>query len=398
MDYRSSSHISSWKFTTTQLTELRTRCNNRTRRLLIQELAKKKEQKKQQQESNSDILSAASQASPSAQLPVCFAKGYGNIQNNDIMEIDGDDAECIAGTEELPFLTCQEETELVSFYATKLFSLIGPNAMSLPLRRDIKVASTAALLLRRFYLSNSVMIYDPKIFMVACAFLATKVEDATVNVKYLEEGTKLMQAHVTIPEIIKAEIHLVAGIDYDLLCLHPYKPVEAYTEDLRTFLKSKEGRLCVNREWVGSADLRPLYEEAKRIVEELVVTDIPLIATAGSVGLAALLLSNERLIQKQKEKACGSTESITESGVKVNIEGEDAINIDFKGYMEMRFPNEGDINKVWDSIEELCRSIKTLTNDDANDMVKLKGIHKKLKKCRNVGETKKKKKKRKRDD
>ena len=404
--------MSSWKFTVAKLAEVRTRGNNRTRRLLLEEFAKKKEQKKQQEQSNPNNASTnstppSSQSSSilsSVQLPVSFAKGYGDKSNGSSMDIDQNDTEEeVMEIEEFPFITPEEETTLVHFYATKLFSLIGPKAQHPPLRRDVKVASTAALLLRRFYLSNSVMLYDPKVFMVACAFLATKVEDATVNIRHLEDGTKIMKAHVTIPEIIKSEIHLAAGVDYDLLCLHPFKTVEAYTEDLRTFLKSREGKLCVNRDWVGSADLRPLYDEARRIVEELVVTDIPLIATAGRIGLASLVLANERLVQKHgsQNNAPVETESnkVTnnpEDGDGMNREEKDAIKIDFKGYLKMRFGSshkESDIDNIWNEIDNLCRIVREMNINDETDMVVLKGIHKKLKKIRAGGEEKKKKKK-----
>ena len=154
-----------------------------------------------------------------------------------------------------------------------------------------------------------------------------KVEDATVNIRYLEEGTKLMKAHVTIPEIIKAEIHLAEGIDYDLRCIHPYKAVEGYTEDLRTFLKTKEGRSCVNRDWVGSADLRPLYEEAKCIVEELVVTDIPLISIARKIGLASLIMANEKIIDNQIKRI--EDHATTSNDIIVDEEKKDVIKIDF---------------------------------------------------------------------
>jgi len=392
MEYESTSHISSWSFSASEIKAIRRAANNRARRLIIEanEKIKTKEEENEEHESNCDP--SIPQSSPQAQLlstqiPVSFAKGYQIKNGKDIMED-------IIETDDLPFLSPEEEVALVHFYATKLFSLIGPNAQHPSLRRDVKVPSTAALLLRRFYLSNSVMIYDPKIFMVACAFLAAKIEDATVDIRYLEEGTNMMKAHVTIPEIIKSEIHLAAGCDYDFLCLHPYRAVESYTEDLRIFLKSKDGQLCVNREWVGSADLRPLYEEAKRIVEEVAMTDAPLLATAGQIGIASLRLANERLIQTNGSQ-------ITDDNIENKNEENVTIEIDFKGYLSMRFGSshkERDIDKIWDNIDGLCKIINGLKDNDQVDMAFLKGIHKKLKKCRGNDDKKKKKKKRKQDE
>mmetsp|Transcript_15767 Transcript_15767/g.19225 ORF Transcript_15767/g.19225 Transcript_15767/m.19225 type:complete len:395 (+) Transcript_15767:84-1268(+) len=392
MDYTSSSHISSWIFTSKQLSELRTRANNEARRYLQKEQVKKRHQQQLEQQQQDDDVRVANEAGgatsstsgSSTPLPVSFAKGYAHRTRDHDMPMMTEASE---PKEELPFLSPPEETTLLNFYATKLFSLIGPKAQHPPLRRDIKVASTAALLLRRFYLSNSVMVYDPKVFMVASAFLATKIEDCTVNIKYLEEGTKLMKAHVPIPEIIKSEIHLAAGIDYDLFCLHPYKTVEAYTEDLRTFLKSKEGSACcVNRTSVGSADLLPLYEEAKNIVEQLATTDVPLIATAGKIGLVAMKTAMDTVTNRDDDEN----------------QQEGIIEIDFRNYLKIRFGGsrtEKEIEDLWSEIEGLCATIKELSSVETENMIALKEIHKKFKKCRGGGdEKKKKKKKRKRND
>mmetsp|Transcript_5796 Transcript_5796/g.16248 ORF Transcript_5796/g.16248 Transcript_5796/m.16248 type:complete len:91 (+) Transcript_5796:842-1114(+) len=89
------------------------------------------------------------------------------------------------------------------------------------------------------------MLFDPKAVVVAAAFLAAKVEDAMADVRYLQEGTERMQAPVPQQEIITAELSLLQGVDYDLLCFHPCKAVLALTEDLKTFFKSEKGQTLV---------------------------------------------------------------------------------------------------------------------------------------------------------
>ena len=84
-----------------------------------------------------------------------------------------------------PFLTAAEEAAMVQYYASKLGKLIGPRPALLRLKRNSKVTATAALLYRRFFLSNSVMIYDPKAIMVAAAFLASKVSVANKRMSCL---------------------------------------------------------------------------------------------------------------------------------------------------------------------------------------------------------------------
>ena len=114
---------------------------------------------------------------PALNQPVFdFARGFSDTDEG----IEHGPAENRTGD---PFLTPIEEGRLVDFYAAKLPSLIGPLAQLPKLRREVKVSATAALLFRRFYLSNSVMLFDPKAIMVASAFLASKVEDAMSPVR-----------------------------------------------------------------------------------------------------------------------------------------------------------------------------------------------------------------------
>jgi cyclin H len=113
-------------------------------------------------------------------FPIMSVKSYACLnggQNHQELEQSTNEGEC-----GLSFLTVIEEQALIRFYASKIFSLVGPNALVPRLQKDIKVASTAAILFRKFFLSNSVLMYDPKAIMVAAVFLASKVEDSTVDV------------------------------------------------------------------------------------------------------------------------------------------------------------------------------------------------------------------------
>jgi len=340
-------------------------------------------------------------------LAQSFAKDY-KFTNNDAhapMNTSMEMEEPASST----ILTPEEELTLIKFYSSKLLTLIGPSATHPKLKRDIKVASTASLLLKRFYLSNSITLFDPKTIMVASAFLASKVEDATCDVRYVEDGTRAMQAHVKIKEIIEAEIALVKGVDFDLCCFHPYKVVLAYTEDLRSFLKSKDGKHCVTvlsacndnnvnvqRELVSGEDLRPIYDKARDIVQQLVFgSDVMLLASPGKIGLVAMMLANKILLQSQDEnfKKDGDQDGGGSTVVKIN----------FREYLRCRFAEERkehEIEALWQEIGDLSQVVQNAVDQlllqPEPDMVALKGIHKKLKKCRIWGNDDKKKKKKKR--
>lgn len=65
---------------------------------------------------------------------------------------------------------------LVHFHSHQIQRLVGPNAIFPALRRSASVLSTAIMLFRRFYLSNSVIDFHPRKIAAASALLAVKVD------------------------------------------------------------------------------------------------------------------------------------------------------------------------------------------------------------------------------
>jgi hypothetical protein len=82
-------------------------------------------------------------------------------------------------------LSSNEQDVLVRFHAHQLTMLIGPAAILPSLVRSPTVLATAIVLLRRFYLSNSVLDFKPRKMAVAAAFLAAKIEEQKVEVSCL---------------------------------------------------------------------------------------------------------------------------------------------------------------------------------------------------------------------
>jgi cyclin H len=162
-DYEASSQLKSWLYTPYHLEKCRERANREARVFLAQP---------------HDETADGGDAKPPPPVN-SFAAGFAH-RKEPMNSEDGGPAQSADGH---PFLTPQEEELLVAFYASKLPSLIGPMAQVPRLRRDVKVTATSSLLFRRFFLSNSIMIHDPKAVMVAAAFLGSKVEDATSDVR-----------------------------------------------------------------------------------------------------------------------------------------------------------------------------------------------------------------------
>jgi cyclin H len=363
---KESSQLTSWMYSPELLNSCRARANR---------VARKQLQKLLAEPSGTNESSSSKPHNPPVEN---FARDF--VENHKSYE--SEDEGPWETTDGNPFLNPSEEEMLVSFYASKLPLLIGPMAQIPRLRRESKVPATAAMLLRRFYMSNSVMVHDPKVIMVAAAFLAAKVEDAMTDIRYLEEGTNKMNAPVTSSDIIPAEIKLLSGVNFELFCFHPYKAVLSITEDMRTYLKSEKGKALItfanekDRPIIGQ-DLKPMHDEAQTIVNDVIVSDIPLLYPPGQVGLAALMVANEQ--QEGKE---------------------DVPTIDMLGYLSQRFENADldGVSMVLKEVSNMLRELKDGKHGCANhdvDMQKLKGIHKKLKMCKLWGAKEKKKKRKK---
>lgn len=371
-DFAESSQLHSWMFTSSLLEECRAKANQIAREYLATK--KKRAEEEGRSSSSSNNLPPVES----------FAHGYATNKERASEDFSGGPWN---DESDHPFVTPEEEQLLVSFYTSKLPSLVGPQAQVLRLRRESKVTATAAMFLRRFYLSNSVMIHDPKAVMVAAAFLATKVEDATADVRYLEDGTNLMNAPVTQAEILPAELALLTGINFQLLCFHPYKAVVALTEDLRTFLKSDKRIALVDNQRIAGEDLKPMYDNARAVLDDVIISDIPLLYTPGQIGLAALILANEDLQKKEQTPSSGD-----------KTETPKLPNLDLIGYIKQRFSQEQgqEMETIMKDLVPMLRGLKEGNHGCANhhlDMSKLKGIHKKLKKCRAWGAKKEKKSK-----
>ncbi|KAL7570917.1 hypothetical protein ACA910_002550 [Epithemia clementina (nom. ined.)] len=394
VDYQDSSQLNQWLFASNeQMEECRARANHDARVWLVEQDKQAGVQPSDSSENTTNInnnvsgtgadsSTPASKPSTAPPMALFFACGYKKNKEKDpsgttIDYTSQGPSKNIKGHE---FLTPTEESTLISFYASKLATLIGPKASIPRLLRESKITATAALLYRRFFLSNSVMIFDPKAVLVASAFLASKVEDAMADVRNLQEGTEKMQAPVTQQEIISAELALLQGCHYDLLCFHPFKSVLALTEDLRTFLKSDKGQNLVQRP-ISGQDLKPIYDKARLILEQVTIcSDLTLLFSPGPIGLASLIVAQDEILAQSSSSATTTA---------AQQQQQPPPRIDFYGYVLQRFPEKTEASSLLETLPILCDRLRALPQGNImttnETLAQLKQIHKKLKKVRYWG-------------
>ena len=314
--------------------------------------------------------------STTSNAPVsCFACSQAERQK--ALQHNPDDGPWQSATGNHTYINAAQEKILVDFYLGKLPALVGPTAQVRRMRRAPKVVATAAMLYQRFFVSNSVLLFDPKVLLVAAVFLATKTEDVMASTKDLELASESMQAPVKTADIVAAEVHLIAGVHFDLHCFHPYKTLDALTEDVRTHLKKAAMGETSSSRSGSSPDWKTIYDTARKLLDDAIVQkDVALLYTPSSIGLASLV------------KAAADTE-------QNQTEDNATASIPWKGYLEARFPQK-DTDQVLESV------IPTIVKDFAqvynNDVGAVKAVHKQLKKVKiwgGGGDGSKKKKKKK---
>jgi len=235
-----------------------------------------------------------------------------------------------------PALSVQDEECIVRFHAHLISFLVGPNALFAEMKRDSVFVATAILLFRRFYLSNSVIDFDPRKIAAASVFLAGKipgVEGKMLSAQLLEKATALIALRsknlkscsdlwrdvkvISAADIISSELNLLAGLNFELMCCHPFRASKALACDLTRFFKKHDE--TPELDW--NRIMEDIHRRARTIYATASISsDIPFLFPPGQIAFASLAVA-------------GEIELETEAGKWFS-------NVALKEYIRARFCNE----------------------------------------------------------
>ncbi|CAN6211188.1 unnamed protein product [Urochloa humidicola] len=101
-----------------------------------------------------------------------------------------------------------------------------------------RVLATAVTYFRRVYTRKSMSEYDPRLVAPTCLYLASKVEESTVQARLLVFYIKKMcgtgsddKYRFEIKDILEMEMKLLEALDYYLVVFHPYRPLLQLLQD-----------------------------------------------------------------------------------------------------------------------------------------------------------------------
>jgi len=165
-------------------------------------------------------------------------------------------------------ITLEEEMRLVEYYAVKLIE-VGK-----ALKAPSKVICTACTYLKRFYIGKTSLEFDPQFLVLACLYVASKVEDCYMAADELS-------THVGMPSgaILKLELPLLQGLHFDLQVFHVHKALEGIMSNFT----------------IKDSVLSDVRAKANLLLDAFLATDAILLFTPGQIALKALIVAHPEL-------------------------------------------------------------------------------------------------------
>jgi len=204
-----------------------------------------------------------------------------------------------ASGSQLAVLTVEEEALLRNYYENKLQQLCRENNQRDSTRFTKRAAATAQMYFKRFYLKVSVVEEHPKEIMLACLYLAGKVEEEKIEMDdLLPHAPKLKPEH-----LIALEQRLLETMRFQLVIRSPYRSLIGFLQDLQAWSLER------NRDAEGQGlvqALQLLQERATEHVGRALISEVVFLAPPQQIALAAL-----RLAARAEGERCQATDVAT---------------------------------------------------------------------------------------
>lgn len=202
------------------------------------------------------------------------------------------------------FLTPADEHQLVTFYTVQLLKA----ASFCDLQTDAR--ATAAVFLKRFYVTNSIMTYPPSTMIKTALFFGAKAEGFYLRVGKIADKIK----GTTPEEILAGEFLLCEGIRFAFDVRHPFRGLEGAVMELRRHPDLDDARIS------------DAHRRARAILKfSPLVTDAYFHYTPSQIMMAALSIADhgllERLIQETFKRGggAGTATPLTEDGTAEGV-------------------------------------------------------------------------------
>ncbi|KAI8072500.1 cyclin-like protein [Gongronella butleri] len=176
----------------------------------------------------------------------------------------------------IEFVTADEQVKLCRYYEQQLQSIC--TYLKLP----VLVMATAVIYLKRFFLRNSIMDYHPKDILLTCLFLSTKSESQRMSIEDFGKSLQLPNTDM----ILRLEFVVSQGLSFEYMVHHAYRPAYGYFLDMQHAFHTNDGDLDMDV-------LKSTYEKAQEKIDNMLLTDLPLIYQPSQLAVAAFVIAGK---------------------------------------------------------------------------------------------------------
>ncbi|KAI8323855.1 cyclin-like protein [Martensiomyces pterosporus] len=168
-------------------------------------------------------------------------------------------------------LTPEDELRLIDYYLRKISDYANVYKF------NNLVMATAINFMKRFYLHNVVLDYPPKSIMLACLYLATKVENSFLKI---DDFTRpLARAKITNADVLDLEFVVTQSLQFELCVHHPYRAAYGFFLDMQTHVED-----------IGV--LQNTYDQAVKLINKALFTDLVFFYQPAQIALGAFKLAS----------------------------------------------------------------------------------------------------------
>ncbi|KNC96162.1 cyclin ccl1 [Spizellomyces punctatus DAOM BR117] len=195
------------------------------------------------------------------------------------------------GPPEVDCITSEEQLALCRFYEGKLVHYCNY------LKFDRSVQATALAFYKRFYLLNTVMDYCPKLYLMTCIFLSSKVENSHMS---LDLFLGKIPNPPTSDKMVELEFTLSRGIRFEYMIHHPYWPLHGFFLDIQSYLASAHPRPAHEHLF---QKLQKTYDRAQHFTQLATLSDLIFTHMPSQIALGCLLAAaRETDFEKELDK------------------------------------------------------------------------------------------------
>ncbi|KAF7630943.1 hypothetical protein Mgra_00008812 [Meloidogyne graminicola] len=144
---------------------------------------------------------------------------------------------------------------------------------------------TAFAYFKRFYLKHSVMEYSPKNVMVACYYLAAKVDEFNVTIDNFVDNLSSGSRESNIETVLTLEPEIMLKLDYYLAVHSPFRSYEGHMIEIKTKMNP-----------MPKFDIESIRPFSKEFFRMCLYGDVMLLYPPSQIALAAVKYGLDKTI------------------------------------------------------------------------------------------------------